>query len=183
MRTCGSHRLSLSPLYLDQITQFSSAESKTHLIILTVCRHISHHLHERWISWFLASLKVAANCEMLVVWIARHIGPFWAAEHLTHWTFISLGRLIFVFARRLQRARLRVLYSIPVIYLQSICNTYFFLCCCTHTLSHTLLCVCCVWLCSRGIIQNFLLSTVFTLLPTKTELFIPASRVYREISS
>ena len=54
-------------------------------------------LVERWISRFLASLKVAANCEMLVVWIARHIGPFRAAEHLTHWTNISLCRLSVVF--------------------------------------------------------------------------------------
>jgi len=35
-------------------------------------------------------LKVAANCEILVVWIARHIGPFRAAEHLTYWTRKSL---------------------------------------------------------------------------------------------
>jgi len=47
-------------------------------------------LVERWISRFLASLKVAANCEMLVVWIARHIGPFRAAEHLTYWTYSTL---------------------------------------------------------------------------------------------
>jgi len=33
-------------------------------------------LVERWISRLLASLKVAANCEMKVVWIARHTGPF-----------------------------------------------------------------------------------------------------------
>lgn len=33
-------------------------------------------LVERRISWFLASLKVAANCEMSVVWIARHNGSF-----------------------------------------------------------------------------------------------------------
>lgn len=54
---------------------------------------LSWQLHERWISWFLASLKVAANCEILVVWIARHIGPisFWAAEHLTHLTYTSLA--------------------------------------------------------------------------------------------
>lgn len=98
----------------------------------------SYHatLHERWISWFLASLKVAANCEMLVVWIARHIGPFRAAEHLTHWTFISLCRLSFVFSRCLQRARLSVLYFLHAISAVFIINTqkllrvctYFFLC-------------------------------------------------------
>lgn len=85
--------------------------------LLSYVDNTAYTLHERWISWFLASLKVAANCEMLVVWIARHIGPFRAAEHLTHWTFISLSRLIFVFARRLQRARLRVLYTFTCIHL------------------------------------------------------------------
>ena len=38
------------------------------------------------------------------------IGPFRAAEHLTHRTFISLCRLSRVFSRCLQRARLSVLY-------------------------------------------------------------------------
>ena len=37
---------------------------------------------------------------------------FWAAEHLTHWTFISLSRLSYVFSHCLQRAWLRVLYYI-----------------------------------------------------------------------
>ena len=101
------------------------------------------HLHERWISWFLASLKVAANCEMLVVWIARHIGPFRAAEHLTHWTFISLCRLSFVFSRRLQRARLSVLYFLHAIF----CARIFYaakinFCVCTYFFSH-ILCVKC----------------------------------------
>ncbi len=34
--------------------------------------------------------------KLLVVWIARHIGPILvAAEHLTYWTYISLSRLIY----------------------------------------------------------------------------------------
>ena len=55
---------------------------------------LSLMLHERWISWFLASLKVAANCEMLVVWLARHIGLRFtrAAEHLTYWTLFTPRR-------------------------------------------------------------------------------------------
>jgi hypothetical protein len=61
----------------------------------------------RWRSQRIAKLSV--------VWIARHIGYFIvAAEHLTHWTYISLSRTFlstiwFVIIRRLQRARLRVL--------------------------------------------------------------------------
>jgi len=31
---------------------------------------------------------------MLVVWIARHIGPFRAAEHLTYWTILDTCRLL-----------------------------------------------------------------------------------------
>ena len=83
---------------------------------------------------------------MLVVWIARHIGPFRAAEHLTHWTFISLSRLIFVFARRLQRARLRVLYMFTCIYLHL---THIFF---SRVRSRR-----------AEILQNFLLRIVFTL--------------------
>ena len=37
-------------------------------------------LVERWISWFLASLKVAANCEIIVVWIARHISVIYGCR-------------------------------------------------------------------------------------------------------
>ena len=60
---------------------FSLSWEKEYEILLLV---------ERWISRFLASLKVAANCEMQVVWIARYIGPFRAAEHLTYWTYSTL---------------------------------------------------------------------------------------------
>jgi hypothetical protein len=57
--------------------------------------------------------------KLLVVWIARHIGYFIvAAEHLTHWTYISLSRYYYNILstiwflhhiRRLQHTRLRVL--------------------------------------------------------------------------
>jgi hypothetical protein len=66
----------------------------------------------RWRSQRIAKLSV--------VWIARHIGYFTvAAEHLTHWTYISLSRTFlstiwFVIIRRLQRARLRVLSYIRI---------------------------------------------------------------------
>ncbi len=45
-------------------------------IYMIDCTTNKQQLVERWISWFLASLKVAANCEILVVWIARHLAYF-----------------------------------------------------------------------------------------------------------
>ncbi len=56
-------------------------------------------LHERWISWFLASLKVVANYEIIsrvnckTHWLLLYV----AAEHLTHWTYISLSRYYTIF--------------------------------------------------------------------------------------
>ena len=94
---------------------------------------LTYKLLERWISWFLASLKVAANCEILVVWIARHIGPFGAAEHLTNWTSISLCRLICLTlcVDRLQRVQL----SAHFIYTHNINNYFTFHCVTYHMLS------------------------------------------------
>lgn len=91
---------------------------------------LSWQLHERWISWFLASLKVAANCEILVVWIARHIGPisFWAAEHLTHLTYTSLAVYLTRWVLNLpwlQRARLRVLFNFSLAWLHCFACTNF----------------------------------------------------------
>ncbi len=61
------------------------------------------------------------------------LAPFRAAEHLTHWTYISLSRLIYVFAHRLQRARLRVLFYMYVILHNIYIHTYFFLHSCFTT--------------------------------------------------
>ena len=67
------------------------------MCVLSNIYNITHFcLVERRISWFLASLKVAANCEMSVVWIARHNGSFYElrntllTERISHLADIPL---------------------------------------------------------------------------------------------
>ena len=59
-------KFSLSPKHtpLYKYTFQNRAQTNKHVVNAKTKTNI---LVERWISWFLASLKVAANCEMLVV--------------------------------------------------------------------------------------------------------------------
>ncbi len=98
-----------------------------------VCYFSLTQLHERWISWFLASLKVVANYEIIsrvnckTHWLLLYV----AAEHLTHWTYISLSRYYTIFHSTMWYIHISTYVDCSILGWE--CLTHIFL---SHSLTH-----------------------------------------------